>query len=478
MVAGIGLLLFISKAAEELVLRLGLPGLLGPLTAGLLLSLTPLKNEYYFSPFLFLVGLSFTSFLLGAEELGSKLTEVGTKAIIRGTILFIIPFTISYAILLYFMNWRLALLLAGTIAMTSTTRIYSLLRHSGWEEKVEEVLVASSVAEMLGLLTVQYATVTNFIPLIATALTMILIIKFGETFFRKLVEWEENFFAKELPLALLISMTISVSYLAEYLGANSAIAALLLGVLASEYLNERPWIKKRYKVITHSFFEPLFFLGTGLATNLILSQKWLLIILIPTVVTIGIKLILGKLFGWDLLISLATAVKGGVDSTLLAEAWRRGIIPNDLFSTAILLITMNTYILASKYRGNPSRGYKKVCELKLDRASVELSEPLNKLVPLLKDRPAVVVVDALNWPIGFVTSADLLDFPKEELSKHTVFEVYHEGVPTFRCNDSVNKIIAMHEELEESPVIAVVDEYLGYIGSLYVKDLLGLIREI
>ncbi len=478
MVAGVGLLLFLAKIAEEVVLRLGLPGLLGPLTVGMLLSLTPLRSEYYFSPFLFLVGLSFTSFLLGAEELGTKLMEAGKKAIVRGLILFSVPFTITYLMLNMFMSWRLAALLAGTMAMTSTTRIYSLLRHSGLSEKAEEVLVASSVAEMAGLLVVQYATVTSVLPLIATFITMVAIIKFGEKAFSKIVELEENFSAKELPLALLISLTISISYLAEVLGANSAIAAMLLGVLASEYLMERPWIKKRYSVVTHSFFEPLFFVGTGLATKLILSPKWLIVVGLATVASGAAKVLIGILFGWEPLVAMATAVKGGVDSALLAAAWRKGIIPRDLFSTAIIMITINTFVLASNYRGSPAKGYKKVCELELDRAAVDLSEPLSVVAEMLKDRPAVVVVDALNWPIGYVTSADLLDFKKEELDKHVVFEVYHEGVPVFRCEDSVNKIIAMHEEIEESPVIAVVKEHVGYVGSLYVNKLLRLIREL
>lgn len=466
LLAGIGVLLLIAKFAEDLTLKAGLPGLVGPLAAGILLSQTPLKAEYKFSPFLFVVGLNFVSFLLGAEELGSRVEEVSRSTIIKGTIIFSLTFLVSFAILFLALDARTSALIASTMAMTSTTRIYSLLKHTGLVG-YEDVLVVSSVSEVLGMLIAQFSVNPNLLNIVILFIIIVTVITIGEKIFRKVFEIEENFAARELPLSMILAMVISVSYFAQVFGVNSAIMALILGILASEYLNERPWIKKRITIITHSFFEPLFLIGAGLSVTFNFSPHILALIIIANFVAALVKVLIGMNFGWEKRVALATAIKGGVDSAILTAAWERGLLSTKAFSAALITITLNTFVLALLFRGRRRRGYMKVCDLELDRAVVDLSEPLSTVVKMLKERPAVVVVDALNWPIGYITAMELIDIPREELEKLRAVDVYHEGVPVMRCEDPVNKIILLHEELEESPVVAVVKEGIGYIGSLY-----------
>ncbi|UXD22073.1 hypothetical protein IPA_01350 [Ignicoccus pacificus DSM 13166] len=478
MIAEVGLTLFLAKLAEELVLRFGLPGLLGPLTVGILLSETPLRAEYSFSPFLFLVGISFTAFLLGSGELAFQLMEAGRRAFLKGIFLFLISFIPIASVLCLVLGWRLGLLLAAAIAMTSTPRIYGMLSHSGLLHQAQDVLVVSSVTELAGLIVIQYLTTMNFMSLITILLIIIFFIKLGKRMFRKIMQIEEDYSAKELPLSMLIAITISVSYLSELLGFNNAVMSLLLGVLAAEYLAERPWIKKRYAIITHSFFEPLFFVGAGINVNFNVNSHILAIIIAMNLFNALLKVIGGKVLGWSFDISLATAVKGGIDSALLASAWRRGVLPQDVFSAAILGITLNTFIFAFKYRGKPKRGYIRVCELPLDRAAVDPSEPLSTAYEMLKTRQAVVVVDVDNWPIGYLTAADLLKVPFDELDKWRVIEVYREGVPVLHCTEPVNRVITLFEEEEVGPVIAVVKEPIGYVGSLYPTQALKLVEKM
>ncbi len=466
LLAGIGVLLLIAKFAEDLTLKAGLPELVGPLAAGILLSQTPLKVEYKFFPFLFAAGLNFVAFLLGAEELGSKVEEVSKATVVKGTIIFSLTFLVSFAILLTALDVRTSALLASTMAMTSTTRIYSLLKHTGLVG-YEEVLIASSVSEVLGMLVAQFSVNPNPLNIAVLIFVTILIVTVGEKVFRKVFELEENFAARDLPLSMILAMVISVSYFAQLFGVNSAIMALILGIMASEYLNERPWIKKRIRVITHSFFEPLFLIGAGLTVTFNFSSNLLALIIMTNFIAALTKVMVGVNFGWEKRVALATAIKGGVDSAILMAAWKRGMLNNNVFSTAIITITLNTFLLASIFKGKKRVGYMKVCDMELDRAVVDLSEPLDTVVRMLKERPAVVVVDVLNWPIGYITAMEIIDVPKEDLKRLRAVDVYHEGVPVMRCNDPVNKIILLHEELEESPVVAVVKEGIGYIGSLY-----------
>ena len=478
LIAGIGVLLLLAKFAEDLALKIGVPGLVGPLAVGILLSQTFLKSEYYFSPFLFVVGLNFTSFLLGVEELGTKIEEVGKNAILKGVVLFALAYIVSLLILINIMKMRQASLIAASMAMTSTTRIYSLLRHTGLTS-YEEVLLVSSVAEVLGMAIAQLSISPSMINVITIVALILFTIKAGERLFRKLIEFEENFAARELPLSIILSMVISVSYFAQLLGLNSAIMALLLGILASEYLNERPWIKKRLAIITHSFFEPLFLVGAGLSITFTFSPLLLVIILIANFASALVKVLIGMKYGWEKKVSLATAIKGGVDSAILAAAWRRGFLDVQAFSAALITITLNTFLLALMFRSGKRRGgYVKVCDLELDRAVVDLTEPLSTVIEMLKERPAVVVVDAVNWPIGYISAMELIDIPKEELENLRAVDVYVEGVPVMRCEDPVNKIILLHEELEESPVVAVVKEGIGYVGSLYPTKVLKVLEAL
>ncbi len=477
MIAGVGLTLFLAKLAEELVLRYGLPGLLGPLSVGILLSHTPLKNEYYFSPFLFLVGMSFTSFLLGAGELAYKLLEVDRKDFLKGVVLFAVPFVVATAILYPFVGPRTAALIGSTMAMSSTPRLYGVLSHVGLLHEAGDALIASSVSEVAGLIVVQYLTTYNILTIVAILILIVFFVEFGKRLFRRLMKLEEDFTAKELPLSLLISITISVSYLSELLGFNNAVMSLLLGVLAAEYLAERPWIRKRYAIITHSFFEPLFFVGAGLSVTFNIDPKVMSMVVLANFATVVTKLLLGKAFKWKNKVALASAIKGGIDSALLASAWRRGVLPSDLFSAAILTITLNTFVLASFFRGKKRGGYVRACDLELDRAALDPSEPLSVAYEMLKTREAVVVVDVNNWPIGYLTATDLLRVPFEELDQWRVIDVYREGVPVIYCDEPINKILSVMEE-DVGPVIAVVKEHIGYVGSLYPVQVLKLVEKM
>ncbi len=477
LIAGIGILLLLAKFAEDLVLKAGLPGLIGPLAAGILLSATPLRIEYKFSPFLFIVGLSFASFLLGVEELGTKIEEISKDTIVKGVMIFSIVFIMTFAILVLYLKPRVAALLASTMAMMSTTRIYALLKHTGLVG-YEEVLIVSSVVEVLGMIVAQLSINPNLFNIVNLIAIIIITIRFGEKVFRKVFEIEENFAARELPLSIILAMVISVSYIAQLIGVNSAIMALILGIMVSEYLNERPWIKKRIRVITHSFFEPLFLVGAGLSVTFAFSSHLLMLVLIANFVAALAKVIIGMRFGWERRVALATAIKGGVDSAILVAAWGKGVLSTKVFSAALITITLNTFLLATAFRGKKRSGYMKVCDLELDRAVVDLTEPLSTIVRMLKDRPAVIVVDALNWPIGYITAMELIDIPKEELNKLRAIDVYHEGVPVLRCKDPVNKIILLHEELEESAVVAVVKEEIGYVGSLYPTKVIKVLEAL
>lgn len=477
----IGLTLLLAKAAEELTLKLGLPSLLGPLSLGLLGSqLTQLKEEYRYAPLLFVVGLNFTAFLLGSEELGKLIREVKGRHVIKGTIFFLVPFAISFALLQTSLDFKSSILLATIFSMPSTLRAYTLLKHVELEN-FEEVLTILSVSEITAVTIIFLLSLKNVLMLIIVSIGLIITIRYGTVVFRKVLEAEEQFLAKELPLTLIISMVLTLGYASESFGLNSAVVSLLLGVLASEYLAERPWLTSKLKTINHSLFEPLFFVGSGALVNFATVTYPTLLLLITTnfIVALVKTMMIKWWSGWRWRYSALTSVKGGIDTALLASQYKVNGISLDLYSSSITVVTLNTLTFGS-LAVTRKRGRKvalRFCDLKLVRAAVELSEPLTSALKMFEEGiEAVVVVDAANWPVGYLSAADVLHL-KDKADKVRVYEVYREGVPVFDCEDRLTKAMVLEEEIDEYPVIAVVKGSFGYFGSVQTRAVLKKLAE-
>ena len=477
----IGITLLVAKVAEEVVLKIGFPSLLGPLGVGLMMSkLTIIKEEYNYAPLLFVAGLNFTAFLLGSEELGSLLRDVRGEHVYKGFVAFFVPFFVAYASLEQGLSSSEALLLSATFAMPSTLRIYSILRHVELEN-FEEILIISSVSEIIGITLILLMAVENYVELVIIFVSILILLKYGRKAFRKLLEAEEAFLAREFPLAVLISAILSLGYASEVLGFNSAATSLFLGIISSEYLVERPWILNKLKTINHSLFEPLFFVGSGALVQFnLIDLRTFLILAVANFVVIMIRSAMVKRWsGWRWRHSLLATVKGGIDTALMASQYKIHKLTTDTYSSAITIITLNTFLLGSlAIVKKTKRGAFTFCDFELIRAAVELSEPLEDALKIFESGiDAVVVVDLSNWPVGYLLAADVVGLKEEDLKKMKVYEVYREGVPVFRCEDKVSRVITLDEEIEKYPVVAVVKEGIGYFGSVYTSAVLKKLAE-
>ena len=479
----IGLTLLLAKLAEELALKIGLPHLLGPLTLGLFASFFPtFKEEYKFAPLLFTVGLNFTAFLMGTEDLGVALRDLERDLLARASLLFAIPFLTSLAVLIPILDLKNAFLLSAIFAMPSTIRISSLLKHVELEG-FEEFLTVAGLAEIMATVLIYSLLVVELKFLAFTSILVIIGLRYGEKLFRRFFEYEEMFLARELPLSFIIALILLLGYASEVAGLNSAVVSLIMGIIASEYLMERPWLKSKLKAINHSFFEPLFFVGSGALINpfSITLRLTPILVLDSFVVTLIKALLVRRMTNWNWRTSLITTAKGGIDTALLASQYKIGKFPPSLYSESILTILLNTFVIGSLAVKRKGKGktLPKFCDMELERVAVDLSQTLDEVLELMRDgREAVAVIDASNWPIGYVTITDLLGLSESDLKRLRVYEVYREGLPVFECEDSIGKVISVEEEIEEYPLIAVVKDNFGYYGSVPSAKVLKRLAEL
>jgi len=92
----VGLLLLAAKLAEEAMERIGFPGFLGAIIAGVLLGRGGLGlislEDVGSAAILFFIGINFTLFLAGVEELSNPAFIVPSKAdLVYGLSFFAIP---------------------------------------------------------------------------------------------------------------------------------------------------------------------------------------------------------------------------------------------------------------------------------------------------------------------------------------------------------------------------------------------------
>ncbi len=467
----IGLTLLLAKLAEELTLKAGLPYLLGPLTLGAFLSVVPaFKEEYEFAPILFTIGLNFTAFLMGTEDLGFTIKNVDRGRFKEALKLFLSPFLVSLCVLSPFMDPNYSILISAIFAMPSTIRINSLLKHIELDG-FEEFLTIAEIAEIIATVLLYSLLVIERKFFILTLFFILLILRYGEELFKRFFEYEEKFLARELPLSFIIAMILVLGYASEQAGLNSALVSLIMGIVASEYLIERPWLKSKLRTINHSFFEPLFFVGSAALINpFSLDMRLTAILILDNFLLSAVKAyVVKRMTGWSWRTSFLTTVKGGIDTAILASQYRIGKLPSELYSGSIATVLLNTFVIGSLAikKEKKSKSLPKFCDLELERAAVDLSVTLREVLEMMKNgRDTVVVVDVSNWPIGYVTINDVLRFDKEELDNVRVYEVYRDGIPVFDCEDNIGKVLAVEEEIEEYPLVAVVKRNLGYVGSV------------
>ena len=488
----LGLVLFTAKLFEDLARRAGLPGFIGAILAGFLLGpggLELLNREYVEKMGLLLtLGIEFMLFLAGAEELSEVKGRIGWKeATLTAAILALTTFSVAST--LHVMTHALplnALLAYGLVmAIVSLGPLVHTLIDTGFISTEEGVTIIKmgALAEAIGIIlfNMVYGGF-NLVTVVTTPLVFLAVYLFGRRLLTRILYIVEDYIsAKEAPFAAIVALVLTASYLAELLGFNAAVTALLLGIFASEYLSERPAYMERLRAFTYGFFEPLFFAGIGLNMPRFTASVATLTVLLAGVTALP-KLSVIAAAGL-MPAGIAILAKGGVDAALLLTLYTEmhGEMPGSLYGAGVSSMLLLSTLMALAMRRYVKRESRRelwrmrVGELPLSYDVVRVNDNLLTVSMLLSlgSSGAVVVIDEEGRPVGYITASDLIYVSPRDMRRLKARDVMRTDIHIVHLNERVSELLKEH--VMSQPVIAVVDEDGRIVGTLNPQKLLRML---
>jgi Kef-type K+ transport systems, membrane components len=212
------------------------------------------------------------------------------------------------------------------------------------------------------------------------------------------LSWVEGYVkAREVEFAAAIFLVLVISFLAEAVNFNPAMAALFLGILLRDYLKDRPELLEKLHGFTYGFFEPLFFVSIGLyfvrlSPDLLMTSLLIALILLSSKVAAGAlaSMVVGSS---PIINGLGTSTKGGVDVSLLLALLTAGLITRLTYSYLTLAITVNSVVTPLLVRTvvKPTTGVNPLIRVKLNNNVMSISEYAKPLTVTCSDNLRIVI---------------------------------------------------------------------------------------
>jgi Kef-type K+ transport system membrane component KefB len=271
------LLVFASaKLMAELFERLGQPGIVGEILAGVLIGphvlgwLAPSEFLHALSD----LGVMFLLFRVGLEIKSSELMKVGGTALLVAVAGIVLPFLMGWGIAVLSGEPQVESIFVGAAMVATSVGITAqVLAARGWlDTRAARIILAAAVIDdVLGLLVLALASglaqgAVNYLDLaITTAIAIAFtafVAHFGTRTVRRVMpKVHANMRLGEAEFALAMTLLFALSLLAVYAGVAAIVGAFLAGMALSETA------EGRVSDLTHGVAEllvPFFLVGIGL----------------------------------------------------------------------------------------------------------------------------------------------------------------------------------------------------------------------
>ncbi|MDP2998651.1 MAG: cation:proton antiporter [Bryobacterales bacterium] len=268
-----------AKLLAELFERLGQPGIVGEILAGVLIGPSVLG---WIAPSDFLTALSelgvmFLLFRVGLEVKSSELMRVGGTAALTAVLGVVVPFFLGWGILLLWGAPQIEALFVGAAMVATSVGITAqVLAVKGLlQERSSKIILAAAVIDdVLGLLVLALVASlakgkANLLELGVTAALAVgftvIVAKWGTRTMGQVARVQEKLRVGESQFALAMILLFALSLLAVYAGVAAIIGAFLAGMALSESVGHR------VHDLAHGVTEllvPFFLAGIGLHFNL------------------------------------------------------------------------------------------------------------------------------------------------------------------------------------------------------------------
>jgi len=371
----IAIIIAAAKAGSYLSLRLGQPAVAGKVLAGLLLgpsvlnffNLPILTDPHLDESIVHLaeLGVLLLMFIAGLELHLDDLAKSGKVAVLAGLLGFVLTLGMGYilgTIMAY--DTQKALFLGLMLAPTSIgISAQTLIELKALRTKVGVALLgAASVDDILGVLGVSLflaliggVTTSESASVIQILLDMSLYLVIasvvGFWLLPKLASFVDRLPISQGLVAFAFIIMLLYAWSAEALGhMATVIGAFMAGIfLARSPLKDN--IRKGFIPITYGIFVPIFFANVGLSADLRQISIDGLILLAGMVIVVVASKLLGAGFGgklggmhpWESLqLGFGMIPRGEVVLIIATVGITEGVIGNEVFSTAVMLVVLTT----------------------------------------------------------------------------------------------------------------------------------------
>ena len=511
----LGILLIFSKLGEEAFRKFGLIPFVGSILVGILIGPGFLNAIQIIPPISVFVslGINFLLFVSGAEEFEASRvrTMLGKKSLVISAVQFVIRFSAITLVSLLLFKQLIPSLVIGIVAgMASAGPLTRLLTDTGLARTDEgtsifsQVLIIEIAAVVVFSFVYDFAgkpfTVESF-AIIGLELCIAIagIVLFGRyVMIPMLVQVEKHFNSREAVFAIVIGTLLLTGFLGQLTGFNSALVALLLGLLLQKFFANRPLLMTKLHAFTYGFFEPLFFIGLGLyfvRVTPILLLFGVVVFAVALFIDSGVGAVASRVFKVDpWKNAFGTCVNGGVDATLLVTALTpsTALISGFTYSAAaigIALLSLTAPLLfrlrAPVIKVDQEEGAKEIVRQQLNQLT---AKEISKTLPTVSikldqtvqialrrcldmDARAIVVVNSDRKPIGTLLLRNAMSLSDRQLRTLRVSDVLWDEPIVASEDEPALKLAALFKE-KNIPIIAVVDSQGLLEGTIMEKEIL------
>ncbi len=344
--------------------RLRLPGLVGLLTAGIVLGphgFRLLESDLPIINMLSDIGLVYLMFVAGLEIDINQFRHTTNRSLGFGSFTFGVPLVVGTLVGRVFgFDWNAAILI-GSLFASHTLLAYPIISRLGVasNEAVTVTIGATVFTDISALLLLAVCVavhtgqlnVFSLITLLGwlTIYATVVLVGFdwaGKEFFRRSGEDEGNQFL----FVLLVVFLASVG--AQLIGVEKIVGAFLAGLAVNETLGEGP-VKEKVVFVGSVLFIPIFFVYLGLLIDLpafarsISGLQLMVVIVTGLIASKFIAAVLAKLiyhYNWQETLTMWSLSIPQVGATLAATlvGYRVGLLPPEVLNSVIVLMLVTS----------------------------------------------------------------------------------------------------------------------------------------
>lgn len=353
-----------AKLMDEAFERLGQPGIVGQIVAGVLIGPHVLRwmapNETL--ALLSELGVMFLLFRVGLDVKSSELAKVGGTAAVVAVGGVILPFFLGWAILAQWGAPHLEGIFTGAAMVATSVGVTAnvLAARGLLDQRASQIILAAAVIDdVLGLLVLALVSSlargqVNLLELLLTALTAIgftlIVGRWGTRAMHRLVpRVQKRLRASEAQFTLAMTLLFGLSLLAVYAGVAAIIGAFLAGMALSDT------VERRVVDLTSGVTEllvPFFLAGIGLRLDItaLSSRPAALLAAVILVAAILAKFIgcgLGALrLGWReaARVGVGMIPRGEVGMIVAQIGLSLGVIAQGIYGTIVFMSVATTLV--------------------------------------------------------------------------------------------------------------------------------------